>query len=158
MDFCFLMKQVSKFGVHFDYKYDCRRAWLYFIIPTFLTLALLILEIFIRNESFWLALHHFGCNIHFTVWISVVISFTIFIRCLSERFAVLNALLRFLFLIVSMHASNWISQRSLSPSLLFVVGIDFWMEMLQKCRSTITGKNRMMWLSSLGVSMPFWLI
>lgn len=94
------MKQISKFGVYFKCGY--RLAWLYFIIPTFLTLAMLILEILVSNESLLLAVNRFGSNIHFTVWISVVISFLIFLRSLCERFTALNALLRF-FLIVSMH-------------------------------------------------------
>lgn len=91
-------KQISRFGVHFNYKREARRSWVYFMSAALLLsffVTFHTFEVLVLHEDLWLTLYRFGSNfVQFIARIPVLMSFIFFIRCLCERFAVLNALLR----------------------------------------------------------------
>lgn len=92
--------QISKLGVHFNYKRGCRRSWLYFMTPTFIALVLHWIELqffasFYENPLLTLADSFAYDFFHFVSWISLEMSFIVFLIALHERFTAMNSLLRF---------------------------------------------------------------
>lgn len=95
----FLRSQISKRGIRFDYRRNNRSAWIFFMVPTFIALVLISIDLQLLTslfESPLLALaDSFGYDFfHFVSWISLEMSLIIFLRTLHERFTALNSLLR----------------------------------------------------------------
>lgn len=91
-----LQKQISRFGVYFNYHRDNLVCWVYLLIPTSIALLLMtiLVSVFLRANSFeFIRCTSVNC-LHFAMWISIEVSFIIFMRSLCERFAALNSLLR----------------------------------------------------------------
>lgn len=150
----FWFLQLSKFGIQFNHNRDYRRAWLCSMAAVLILLCIFafhILEFFILHEDVCLALSRFGLDfLRFISWNPSVLSFIFLIHGLYERFAVLNLLLRYFFLIACIGSHG---QSLLFFRFFVVVEIDF-----QNRRFKFVKKIRLKSSSSLGVSTPFWRI
>lgn len=90
-------KQISRFGVRFNYSRDCRVVWLYLTIPSAIALFFMaILVVILLHKDCLEFIRSISVNfLHFAIWISLEISFISFLRSLCQRFAALNFLLRY---------------------------------------------------------------
>lgn len=91
--------QVAKFGIHFNYKNDYRRACVHLIIPTMLALTILMISsqvfhLYARGSIFFVLCFN-ATILRSVLWFPILVSFTTLIRSLCKRFATLNYLLRF---------------------------------------------------------------
>lgn len=88
--------QISIFGLHLNHKTENRGALIHLMVPTLYALSLLISTVVVYEKNLSEILE--GVVPPFLqsmVWVSVTMSFVVFMRCLYMRFAALNCLLRF---------------------------------------------------------------
>lgn len=90
---------MHKFHVHFDYKNERRRSWIYFLTPSIIGLILKSATIIVLDHPHSLKeflvdeLYPYGLQTF--IWTRILTAFIDFLRNLNDRFEASNTLLRF---------------------------------------------------------------
>lgn len=147
---------MSNLNIHFNYKHEHRRAWLYLVAPMVLTVVGLFINMILFEEKsyhpvFPLMIYYKSLHIiRNFLWIANLYPMTIFARNLYDRFDALNNLIRSSF---TQHSPLTIEYVMVDLAFIWNVGNDFLRTVKRNRWLTFEKGTLLIWFNLLAMSI-----